>query len=92
MKKLIEILILAILISGCSEKEESGDRQSKQFSSEIIELRDYFKIPGLAVSIDNDGEIIYRDYFGFSDIENSTELKWPTCHIFNVVCISLKKK
>lgn len=78
MKKLIKILILVILISGCSEKKEPVDRLTKQFTSEIMELREYFKIPGLAVSIDKDGEIIYKDYFGFSDIVKSTELDSTT--------------
>jgi CubicO group peptidase (beta-lactamase class C family) len=66
------------LISGCSEKKEPVDRLTKQFTSEIMELREYFKIPGLAVSIDKDGEIIYKDYFGFSDIVKSTELDSTT--------------
>ena len=71
MKKLIKILILAILILGCSEKKEPVNRQSKQFTSELIELKDYFKIPGLAVSIEKNGENIYREYFGAADLEKS---------------------
>tara|TARA_A100001015_G_C14802454_1_gene637512 strand:+ start:300 stop:509 length:210 start_codon:yes stop_codon:yes gene_type:complete len=63
MKKQLSTLILLILILGCSEKKESFVRRSKQFNSEIIELRDYFKIPGLAVSIDKDGGNIHQEYF-----------------------------
>lgn len=71
MKTLIKILILTIFISGCSEKKEPVDRQAKQFTSELTELKDYFKIPGIAVSIEKNGENIYREYFGSADLEKS---------------------
>jgi len=77
--KLYQIaFLILILFSSCAEKKEKIDKQAEQFTSEIIELKEYFKIPGLAVSIDKDGENIYRDYFGFSDIEKSTELDSKT--------------
>ncbi len=78
MKKLIKILIFAILISGCSEKKEPVDKPAKQFTSEIMELRDYFKISGLAVSIEKNGNNIYREYFGVSDVEYSINVDSTT--------------
>jgi len=78
MKELLKILILTVLISGCSGEKEPIDKQAEQFTAEIMALREYFKIPGLAVSIDKEGESIYRDYFGVSDVEKSTELDSTT--------------
>ncbi|GAB5472660.1 MAG: hypothetical protein Mars2KO_07590 [Maribacter sp.] len=78
MKNLLKILILTVLISGCSEEKEPIDKQAEQFTSELIELKEYFKIPGLAVSIDKKGENIYREFFGVSDIENPTSLDATT--------------
>lgn len=78
MKELLKILILTVLISGCSEEKEPIDKQAEQFTSELIELKEYFKIPGLAVSIDKKGENIYREFFGVSDIENPTSLDATT--------------
>lgn len=78
MKNLLKILILTVLISGCSEEKEPIDKQAEQFTSELIELKKYFKIPGLAVSIDKKGENIYREFFGVSDIENPTSLDATT--------------
>lgn len=78
MKELLKILILTVLISGCSEEKEHIDKQAEQFTSELIELKEYFKIPGLAVSIDKKGENIYREFFGVSDIENPASLDATT--------------
>lgn len=78
MKNLLKTLILTVLISGCSEEKEPIDKQAEQFTSELIELKEYFKIPGLAVSIDKKGENIYREFFGVSDIENPTSLDATT--------------
>ena len=62
-------------IKNESEFEENLIRswieQAKQFTSELTELKDYFKIPGLAVSIEKNGENIYREYFGSADLEKS---------------------
>ena len=72
--KLFQIVILTlILLSSCVDKEDENDFQAKQFTSEIKELKDYFGIPGLAVSIDKNGENIYRKYFGSSELENKTK-------------------
>ena len=72
MKELLTILIITVLISGCSKEKEPLLRQSEPFTSELKELKEYFNIPGLAVSIDQNGENIYREFFGVSDLENST--------------------
>jgi len=78
MKKRLKIICLSLLILSCSEKKKPVDQQAEQFTSEIIQLQDYFKIPGLAVSIEKNGETIYRDFFGVSDVESKTKVDAAT--------------
>lgn len=68
------LTVLLVLLFSCSEKKEQLDSSEEIFTSEMMELKEYFKIPGLAVSIDKNGENIYRRYFGESDRERSTKL------------------
>ena len=74
MKKLIILLPITILILGCSANKNHSNLQAEQFTNEIRELMDFFKIPGLAVSIHQNGENIYQEYFGVSDVEKNVKL------------------
>ena len=78
MKPLLKIIIPLLLVSGCSEKNENQNKQTKRFTSELLELKEYFKIPGLAVSVERNGENIYRKYLGVSDIDKSTAIDSTT--------------
>lgn len=78
MKSIIKILILSILISSCSQEKKPVDKQAERFTSELIELKEYFKIPGLAASIEKNGDNIYREFFGLSDIETTTNVSSST--------------
>ncbi|CAL2078747.1 hypothetical protein [Tenacibaculum sp. 190524A05c] len=64
-------IVLAILIISisCSQKEQKLDKTEERFTSELLELKEYFKIPGLAVSIEENGQPIYKKHFGVSDIK-----------------------
>ncbi|WP_046755082.1 serine hydrolase domain-containing protein [Kordia jejudonensis] len=70
----LKLVILILMVFGCSELETHTHRNVEKFTSEIQELKDYFQIPGLAVSIEKEGEIIYQNYLGFSDVANQTKL------------------
>ncbi|WP_299437631.1 serine hydrolase domain-containing protein [uncultured Aquimarina sp.] len=74
MKFLSKIIILVLVISGCSKKSGKSFNTSEKFTSELRELKEYFKIPGLAVSIEKDGNTIYQKYLGVSDIDNKVKL------------------
>ncbi|GAB5399263.1 MAG: hypothetical protein Aureis2KO_08480 [Aureisphaera sp.] len=78
MKRFAQTLIFLILVTSCSGKKEKLDDKSEQFTSEIVELKQYFQIPGLAVSIEENGNTIYRKYLGESNIEESTQLDATT--------------
>lgn len=72
MKHHLKIVFLFfIFFSSCSEKKEKLDKQPEQFTSELLELKEYFKIPGLAVSIEKNGDNIYREFFGVSNLETN---------------------
>jgi len=74
MKSIIKFIILLSLVSSCSKKYENQAQHSEKFTSELIELKEYFKIPGLAVSVEENGKSIYKNYLGFSDVQNAVEL------------------
>ena len=77
MKYLSKFFLITLLASGCSEKDEERKDTAEKFTSELIELKEFFKIPGLAVSIDEGEKNIYRNYLGFSDIEKQSKLDTP---------------
>lgn len=74
MKSVFKFIILLLLVSNCSEKNKKTIRQTEKFTAELIQLKDYFQIPGLAVSIEKNGNTIYRNYLGVSDKEKLTKL------------------
>ncbi|WP_298758289.1 serine hydrolase domain-containing protein [uncultured Psychroserpens sp.] len=78
MKLTLKFIILFLLISSCSKKEETQNKQSEKFTLELLELKEFFQIPGLAISIEKNGETIYRNYLGKSDIEKSNTLDSTT--------------
>ncbi|WP_422104342.1 serine hydrolase [Winogradskyella sp.] len=74
MKLLLKFIVLLLCIASCSEKKERTNPREEQFTSELQELKAYFQIPGLAVSIEKDGETIYRNYFGKADLNTPVAL------------------
>lgn len=74
MKHVITLAILLLFIASCADEKENIDTAAEQFTAELLELKDYFRIPGLAVSIERHGEPVYREYFGTADIEKGTPL------------------
>ena len=70
----VKFSVILLMISGCSKLDDNKRYNAEKFTSEIIELKDYFQIPGLAVSIEKDGSIVYENYLGVSDLENQTKL------------------
>lgn len=67
MKFPLNVFFLLFLAYGCTEPKEETDLRADQFTTELSELKEFFQIPGLAVSIDQNGSNIYRDYLGVSD-------------------------
>jgi len=78
MKIFFKYSILLLLVSSCSTKKKNQISQTEKFTAELRELKDYFQIPGLAVSIEKNANTIYKNYLGVSDIEKSTQLDSKT--------------
>ncbi len=74
MKLVFKLIIILLFISGCSEKNKLQNKKAERFTSEILELKEYFQIPGLAISIEKDGSTIYKNYLGLSNVENNVAL------------------
>ena len=86
MKESMLFLMLTILLSGCIKNDGSTDKRTEHFTADLEELKEYFKIPGLAVSIEKNGENIYREFFGVSDIEKYIKVDSTT--LFPVASIT----
>lgn len=43
---------------------------SEQFSKEMKELKEFFQIPGMAILVEKEGEIIHEEYLGYADLES----------------------
>ena len=71
-------MILTILISSCSHEKESIDKQAERFTSELLELKEFFKVPGLEVAVEKNGDNIYRNFFGVSNLETNTSVDSTT--------------
>ncbi|RNC88505.1 MAG: class A beta-lactamase-related serine hydrolase [Allomuricauda sp.] len=78
MKRLLPIPILLVFFIACTQQEEKQEQQAERFEAEILALKDYFKIPGLVVSIEKNGATLYRDYFGESNRETAAKVDAST--------------
>lgn len=82
----LKFIIILLLVSGCVKSDDDKHRNVEKFTSEILELKDYFQIPGLAISIEKDGNVIYKNYIGVSDLEN--QIKLDSTALFPIASIT----
>ncbi|MDY8135382.1 serine hydrolase domain-containing protein [Aquimarina sp. 2201CG5-10] len=76
MRSLFVFIISLVLFLSCSKEEKKKQQfnPTEKFTSELIELKEYFQIPGLAISIEKSQKNIYQKYLGVSDIEKQVKL------------------
>ncbi len=68
-----------LLIASCAETEQPSKTTTKvHFENEIDSLQAYFQIPGMAILVKKDDEIVYEDYVGFSNLEKKTKVDSTT--------------
>ncbi|NME72430.1 serine hydrolase domain-containing protein [Flammeovirga aprica] len=72
------VLLFMIAMTSCAEKKNKLEKQKERFTSELLELKEYFNIPGLAVSIEKDGDNVYQKFFGVSELETNTSVDSTT--------------
>ncbi|WP_435624838.1 serine hydrolase domain-containing protein [Flagellimonas sp.] len=75
--KITILTILAFIFLSLSPSIQAQE-VNQQFSKDLKQLKEYFHIPGMAVLVEKDGEIIYEDYFGFANIQDSIEVNQNT--------------
>ncbi len=86
MKLAFRLIIFLLFISSCSRKDENQNKKTEKFTAELLELKEYFQIPGLAISVEENGENIYQKYIGVSDLEKQTKLDATT--VFPIASIT----
>ncbi|MFI1770863.1 serine hydrolase [Thalassobellus citreus] len=79
MKKIKNIVFVLsiILITSCQNKvntntESSSKQQENEIESYLKEQKKVHKIPGLAVAVIKNSEVIYKGYFGIENLETNT--------------------
>lgn len=68
MKKIILIIFVTVILTGCTKSNKDYKVKNESFSTELIQLKDYFHIPGLSVIIKQGGKTVYENYMGFADM------------------------
>ncbi len=74
------MLILLVLLwqLSCTNETAVEPSPTQQFATELTQLKDYFKIPGLVTVIEQDGKIMYESYLGQADIDSNTKVDATT--------------
>ena len=74
MKSRIVLPVLLFLLFSCAQNKKNPQNEIKSYKTELVELMDYFKIPGLQVLIEKDDKVVYEDYLGYSDLSSKTRI------------------
>ena len=61
-------LLLATHVIKAQQTQKFPPQQINAFTKEIKTLKDYFKIPGMAVLVKYEGQTLLEDYLGWADV------------------------
>lgn len=81
-----QILLLISIVSFLSCAEKPGESPSKSFEKDLIALKEYFHIPGMAVIVTKNNKTLYENYFGYADLETKTKIDSST--IFPIASVT----
>src|SRR5687767_9045497 len=88
MKRLFFISLTVALFISCSQNKKVSQRQAiKVWSDSIASLMEKRKIPGLSVTVMVDGEKVWSEGFGHTDIEQDVHVN-PSKSKFRIGSIS----
>ena len=82
--KYISIFIGIFVLISCTNQKK--DTSFENFEQDILALKEYFHIPGIAVLVKKDGHIIYENYMGYADLEN--QIPVDSTSIFPIASIT----
>jgi CubicO group peptidase (beta-lactamase class C family) len=100
MKKIFILLSMILITAKDLNAQENRTIDADGTDGLIIRLKDSLKVPGIAAGIIINDKIVYEKTFGYSDIENSTELTtnsvWHICSVSKqfstVACLKLAEE
>ena len=67
MQKIIPIILVSAMVTSCLKTNKDYKIKNARFSTELIQLKDYFHIPGLSVIIKKGDQTVYENYMGLAD-------------------------
>ena len=82
----LTFFLMIFCVIGCSKQTDNKLQTNQQFSNELDQLKEFFQIPGLAVSVSKGEEVIYEDFRGFADVENKVAL--DSTHSFPIASLT----
>ena len=72
--RILMVCLVTILLAGCTlpaaKREEADEDALDAFETELENLRQQMKIPGLSAAVIKDGELVWARGLGYADIEN----------------------
>jgi len=78
MKKFILIIFVSTPWISCTRNHEENGISNERFSKELVQLKDYFHIPGMSVLIKKSDQTLYENYLGFADIREQIPIDSST--------------
>lgn len=78
MKQIIPIIFVFVMVTGCIKSNKDYKIKNERFSRELIQLKDFFHIPGLSVIIKQGDQTVYENYLGFADMEKQIAMDSST--------------
>jgi CubicO group peptidase (beta-lactamase class C family) len=73
--KLLSFLLVIFSLNSCQAQTKEAN---KQFAKEVVQLKDYYHIPGMALLIKKGNQVMYEQYLGYSDLEAKTPVDSST--------------
>jgi CubicO group peptidase (beta-lactamase class C family) len=72
--RILMVCLVTVLMAGCSSpattQEEADTEPLDTFETELEDLRQEMKIPGMSAAVIKDGELVWARGFGYADVEN----------------------
>ncbi len=82
------LLFVGLFLFACSSSNDQETRQVDGFQKDLIQLKEYFQIPGIAAMVLKGDAILYEDYLGYADLEAkqplTAEVHFPIASITKV--------
>ncbi len=77
MKNSLLFLFAGLVLISCTSNRFQQDN-SKVFTKELLDLKEFYSIPGLSAIITRDNKIVYERYFGYADLDTNIRVDSST--------------